>query len=265
MFSINSVPLDNPVLGWSLMAPSVPLSSLQQRATRSERGGRDGVTVAPSTRGPVSFKFTVRTPYANLGALLALFSEPTLAIREVSDPGRVASGRLLSSTPELHYPRADLYSHSFLVEIVEGCWRGGEVTTVLTAAAPTSAHHSLFSGLSAPVQDALVRLKGPLEDPQVIDTSGAWFALEGTIPSGEYLRFDSDTGRAWITTTDTWAGGDEVSGIVDFGGPRGVFEITPRFPTPVDPTVREGRLTLSQESYNTGAGIQVRGRPAYLL
>lgn len=265
MYSINGIPLSNPSLGWEMLAPSVPLSSLQQKMTRSEQAGRDGVTAAPSTRGPVSWKFTVRTPHANLSTLLGLFSEQMLIVREVTAPDRYALGKLASSTVEQHFPRVDLYSHSFLVEIQEGCWRGDEVTTALVPAAPAGAHLAVFPGLSAPVQDAVVRLKGPLQDPQVLDTSGAFVALAGTIPSGEYLRFEASTGRAWLTPSDTWSGGDEVSGLIDFGGPRGVFEITPRYPTPADPTIREGRLTLAQASYNTGAGIQVRGKPAFLL
>lgn len=262
MYSINGVPLDNPGLGWAMLAPSVPLSALRQNRTSIARAGRDGEIATPSTRGPVSLKFTVRTPKANLGSLLALFSEPVLEVRELADPGKVALAALASSTPELHFPRPDLYSHSFIVEIAEGCWRGSESTTGLFVAAPAGVTASAFAGLSAPVQDAVVRLKGPLQDPQVLNSSGAFFALTGSILAGEYLRFDSSTGRAWVTTADTWSGGDEVSGLVDFGGPRGVFEITPKF---TDPAVRAGSLTLSQASFNTGAGFQVRGRSAYLL
>lgn len=265
MYSINGVALANPALGWELMSPSVPLSSLQQRITRSESAGRDGVTVAPPTRGPVSLKFTVRSPKANLGSLLALFSAATLMVRELADTSRTAEGHLVSSTVEQHFPKANFYTHSFLVEIPEGAWRGPQVTTALTAAAALGAPLSLFTGLSAPVQDALVRVRGPIQDPQVVDTSGAFFALDGTIAAGNYVRFDSNTGRAWLTTSDTWSGGSEVSGLIDFGGPRDVFEITPRFPTPSNPATREGRLTLTQGSFNTGAGFQVRGRPAFLL
>lgn len=265
MFTINGVALDNAALGWDLMAPSLPLSALQHRVTGGERAGRDGVNDSPSTRGPVSYKFVVRTPKANWSTLLALFSTPRLAIRELSDPSRVAYGELLSSTPEQHFPQADIYSHAFIVRIHAGAWRSDEVTSALAAAAPAGVTLPVFAGMSAPVQDAIVRFRGPLEKPQITDTSGAFVVLDGTIPAGQYVRFDLRTGRAWLAATDTWQGGSEISGLVDFGGPRGVFEITPMFPTPSDPTSREGRLTLTQQSYSAGAGFQVRGAAAHLI
>lgn len=264
MYSINGVALDNPVLGWEMLAPSLPLSALRQKRTSVARAGRDGEVASPSTRGTVSLKFTVRTPYANLSTLLALFSTPTIEVRELADPTKVAYAGLESSTPEQHYPRADLYSHSFLVEVPEGCWRGPEVTTPLVAAAPAGASTTLFPGLSAPVQDAIVRFSGPLQDPQLIDSSGAFLALSGSIDAGQYVRFESATGRTWLTTTDTWQGGEEISGLVDFGGKRGLFEIMPRL-SPGDPTTREGQLSLTQASFNSGGGFQIRGRPSFLL
>lgn len=264
MYSINGIALDNPSLGWELLAPSEPLSSLEMRSASVEETGRDGVASYPATRGPVTLKFVVRTPYANLSTLLALFSEPGLEVRELADPTRVAHGGLRSSSPGQHFPRVDLYSHQFLVRIPEGCWRGGEATTALTSASALGATLTTFTGLSAPVQDAQVRFKGPITDPQVTDLSGAFIAVDGTIPSGEFVRFDSSTGRAWQTGADTWQGGDEVSGQVTAGGPRTLFEITPRL-DPADPRSREARLTLTQADYSAGSGVQVRGRPAFLL
>lgn len=264
-YLVNGVALDNSALGWELRRGTLPLLSLSMEVTRSTAAGRDGVTVQGATQNQGTMRFIVRSPRENRGALLALFRTPSLLITRSDEAGLSASGTLIASSVEEHWDFLDEDEDGFEVEIQEGCWRGDEVTTAVTAAAPAGASLSLFSGMSAPVQDAVLRLTGPLEDPQVLDTSGAFMALDGTLPSGEFLRFDSDTGRAWVTDTDTWVGGTEVSGQIDFGGPRGVFEITPRFPTPTDPSTREGRVTLTQASYNAGAGFQVRGRPAFLL
>ena len=103
------------------------------------------------------------------------------------------------------------------------------------------------------------------DSPQLVDSSGAFLAVEGSLEADQYLRFDSSSGRAWTTTTDTWDGGEEVSGLIDFGGPRGTFEITPHFPSPADPRTRNGQLMLSCDSFGAGSGYQIRGRPAYLL
>lgn len=124
------------------------------------------------------------------------------------------------------------------------------------------ARSDILSGLSAPVQDAVIRVKGAATGIQVTDQSGAWVTLPD-VAAGRWVRFEADTGRAFETTTDTWTGGTEVSGAVDFGGPRGVFEITPAL-TPGDPTTRVGRLTVATAS-RTGAVIEVRGKSAHLL
>jgi len=117
-------------------------------------------------------------------------------------------------------------------------------------------------GLSAPVQDAVLRMKGPATGIQITDSSGAWVVLPDT-PAGTWTRFEADTGRCFQTTTDTWSGGTEVSGSCDFGGPRGVFEITPVM-APGDPGSRSGQLTVATVT-RTGAVFEVRGKAAYLL
>lgn len=117
-------------------------------------------------------------------------------------------------------------------------------------------------GMSAPIQDGVVRVKGAASGIQLTDSSGAWLTLPD-IPAGEYVRFDMDTGRAWHTTTETWFGGTEVSGQVDFGGPRGVFEITPVM-VGGDPDSRKGVLTVTTVT-RSGAEVAVRGKDARLI
>lgn len=123
-------------------------------------------------------------------------------------------------------------------------------------------HASWDGGLSAPVQDAVLRIKGPATGIQVTDSSGAWVVLPDT-PAGTWSRFEADTGRCFQTTTDTWTGGTEVSGSCDFGGPRGVFEIIPVM-APGDPGSRSGQLTVATAT-RPGAVFEVRGKAAYLL
>ncbi|WP_102193214.1 hypothetical protein [Microbacterium aurantiacum] len=121
---------------------------------------------------------------------------------------------------------------------------------------------SINGGLSAPVADAVIRVQGAAGGIQIVDSSGAWASLP-TVTAGQWVRFECATGRAFITTSDTWTGGTDVSGLVDFGGPRGVFEITPVL-TPGDPSTRFGQVTVTTTS-RSGASVAVRGRAAYLL
>ncbi len=222
VFTVNQVPLDNPAGGWELSRGTVPLMSLSIEATVSRQAGRDGVTVDGVTHSQGQMEFTIRCERDTARAgLFALFRTPVLEVRDTERPGWVATGRLSSSSMEEHYDFLDFDEEMFVVEIPGGCWRGDEVTTTLTAAAPSGANLSLFSGLSAPVQDALVRFKGPLEDPQVFDTSGAFVVLDGALTSGQFLRFDANTGRAWLTGTDTWTGGAWLASSRAHGGRLG--------------------------------------------
>jgi len=260
-YLVNGVVLDDPSRGWRLLAATLPRSGLTMSTSQSTRPGRDGFKQLPSTRGGVVPQFEVLVPAADWEELLAVFTAPALVISRDDAPGRVAVGSLKSSSSPKDYPRSGMVSAVFYVEIPDGAWRGGEEVTALFVTGPAGVTGSLFPGLSAPVQDAIVRFRGPLEDPQIVDPSGAFIAVDGTIGDGEFLRFESDRGRAWLTDTDSWTGGEEVSGLVDFGGPRGIFEITPQF---TDPAERTGQVTLTQASYNTGSGFQVRGRAAFL-
>lgn len=243
------------------MAASEPLASHGFAVQAITETGRDGVKNTPSTREKVSVKFVVRSPRSQREALLALFAEPTLTITETGVAGRSATGRLVASSVERHYPRADLYVDAFVVEIPGGAWRGNLETTPFQAPTSAGVTITLLSGLSAPVQDPIVRFRGPIKDPQLVDSSGAFVAVSREITGSEWLRFEAESGRAYVTTSDTWTGGTEVSGLVDYGGPRGVFELTPDFTTP---ETRVARATLTQSTFASGAGVQIRGRSAHL-
>lgn len=258
---MNGVPLDNAGEGWRLLSATLPRVALSMRSTDTVSAGRDGVNSAPATRAGIVPQFEVIVPEHDWEKLLAIFSKPELIITRADLPGRALFGELKSSSTPKDYPRSRMVSALFYVDVPDGCWRGTEWTSPLISPAPAGATASVFTGMSAPIQDAVVRFKGPIEKPMVTDSSGAFCLVDGALNSDEYLRFDSNSGRAWKTSADSWSGGEEVSGEVDFGGPRGVFEITPHF---VDPASRAGSVRLSQTSFVSGAGVQIRGRAAYL-
>lgn len=262
MYSINGVELQNPTLGWIFRRGSTPVSSLEFTATDLELPGRDGVTTFPTTRRPVSFSITIRSPLTTRSALLDLMSEPVLSVTTTKKPGLVATARAISSTVDAYHDALGWAEDTFILEVPSGSWRDATVTTTTKLVpVPTTAVLNLFPNLSAPVQDAIVRFQGPIQEPQLMDERGSFVVYKATIPSGTYVRFEAATGRAWETTTDTWSGGTEVSGFIDFNGPRGRFEITPSGPHGGS---RTGKLSLTQKSYNTGSGVQVRGKAAYL-
>lgn len=264
VYSINGVPLD--ASGWHMAGSSEPLMSVSVDITSSRSSGRDGVTHAGAVRGLGSMKFGIQSDTAEARqSLLALFSQPVLTVTSPRRPGHHAVGKLRGTSVDLHAGFMPEGEDTFLVEIPGGCWRDAvESTSALGAAQAGGRFVSVWPGLSAPVQDAVVRVKGPIQKPQIIDSAGSFVALDGDLTASQWWRFDAKTGRSWLTTTDTWTGGTELSALVDFGGPRRLFEVTPRFPTPSDPTVREGRVQLIQAGFSAGAGVQIRGRGAYL-
>lgn len=259
-YSINGVSLDNSAYGWRILADTRPHIAVSRELTIARHMGRDGGKLLNRTNDTAMLKFMMVADTNQWENLVALFSGGSLSITTTLKPGYVAEGILASMSDPEPFARSNKVMGDFIVEIPDGTWRGALSTS--TAATGTAV---LYPGLSAPVQDALVRVKGPVENPQIVDSSGAFISFKGTLTNTQYLRFESDSGRAWRTTSNAWSGGTEVSGLVDYGGPRGVFEITPTFPTPSNPASREGRLTLTAATTGEGHGFQVRGRPSFLF
>ncbi|MCC2033063.1 hypothetical protein [Microbacterium allomyrinae] len=265
MYSVAGVPLRNPTFGWRFRSPSKPISELVRERANVSAPGTDGTVAGlPATVSAVVLPLVVRTPKAHLQTLTALFSGEG-ALTVTADASRSVQFELLSWT-HVGYGSADsILDVTFIIRLPQVYWRDAAESTSTAASLSTAsvAVTGLFPGMSAPVQDAIVRVKGATTGLQVTDTAGSWFTYAPALTGSQYLRFESTTGRAFVTTSDTWVGGTEVSGAVDFGGPRGVFEITPRL-APADPATRDGRLTVATAT-RSGAQIQVRGTAAFLV
>lgn len=265
-YAINGVDLDNAALGWVHVRGSIPVLPIEINNPTQSKVGMDGVTPYFAARLASAFRFIVKSPLTTRGDLTALFTSPTLVVTDSEKPGWEATGRLLSSSVEEYHEARNWATDLFVVEIPFGAWRDAQITTSLVAATATGATHTFFEGISAPVQDAWIQIRGPIQNPQITDPSGSYVSLSGTLDSGQYMLFSSKTGRAWLGTTPIWApNSNEISGLVNFGGPRGVFEITPQFTTNNNPTARNAKLTLTQSTYGAGSGFQVRGQNAYIL
>ncbi|MDR6142033.1 hypothetical protein QE375_001587 [Microbacterium foliorum] len=262
MYSVNGVPLDNPSLGWILRSPTKPLSTLTYGRASIESVGRDGVVAGlPATTGPVTLRFVVQTARANLETLIAAFGAGGVLALTAST-GREVQFETLSFTPEGFGAADAIVDATFLIRLPAAFWRDITAKTETAALTAASVAVSVFGGISAPVADAIIRVQGAATAIQVTDSSGAWATLPN-VAAGQWVRFEAASGKAFITTTNTWAGGTDVSGQVDFGGPRGVFEIAPSL-TPGNPAVRFGQVAVTTAS-RTGAAVDVRGKAAYVL
>lgn len=259
MYSISGVALDNTARGWGVDERTKTLAEMTRDIAAAQVQGRDGVIpIGPgSVQAPV-WALYVRTPIANREALIALVQSGSAVTVGSKSVGYTVAA--VSVVDEVY--AAGTAVMLFALRLDGVFWRTAVATSATTTvdASPVTVS-GLFSGLSAPVQDALVRVKGAATGLVVTDSSGAWFSYAGTLTASQYLRFESDSGRAFVTTSATWSGGSDVSGDIDYGGPRGVFEITPKWST--DPAVRAGELTVATDT-RSGAALTVRGGAAFV-
>lgn len=275
MYLINSVPLHNPALGWRLLRASAPIPSLSYNMNSLERTGRDGGTWLYSTLATPTITFTIETPAASQEALFALFQSTAgnanrkLHIYKEGDTKRRLYANLVSTSMESYNPKPDRFIHSFMVQLDEPYWRSTssdhvEVTNRALAVGNTVI--SLYSGISAPIQDSDIRIKGNVVNPTVTDVgSSSYVTFDGTLAANEWLRFQAVSGRAWITNTATWTGGTEVSGLIRYGGPRDVFEITPAPIVGDNILSREARLIVTQDNFSESPNLSVRGANAHIV
>jgi hypothetical protein len=266
MYSVNGIALDNPSLQWKLRSPTKPLSEYSRPRPSVRLPGADGVVAGlPGNYDPVTLPFVVETPRANLEALMALFAgEGTVRLTDA--PTREVAFETLTMSP-VGYGDADaLVDVTFMLRFPKVWWRGltATTTTAQTIGSASVDVVNLFPGMSAPIQDAIVRVKGGLGLNMIVqDDGGSFFLHKAALGTAEWLRFESATGRAFITTSDVWIGGTEVGADIDYGGPRGVFEITPTWTS--TPATRSGKLRVLTGSRSGTPSIQVRGKVAHLV
>lgn len=257
MYTLDGVALDNPTLGWTLQWASVPDIAVTMERPEVVIPGLDGVPQMPGRMDAPPLTFVVRTGQAGRDALAALARRAKLAAKVAS--GLVVPVELLTMSPD----RLRTATPTWDVTIVfraGTAWRDpSDTTSAAVSLASASQLATVMSGLSAPVRDAIIRVKGAVTGLLVTDSSGSWVSYGSSLPSGSYWRFDSATGRAYVTTSDTWTGGTEVTGATDWSDIGAAFTIAPSF---TDPATRAGVLTVAT-STRSGATVEVRGRRAY--
>jgi hypothetical protein len=122
---------------------------------------------------------------------------------------------------------------------------------------------SPFQRISAPIPDAIFRFKDVEYGVEMTDAGGSRMRLLFGKAAPSWIRFESATGRAFVTDTDTWIGGSEITERIINGPGPGVFLITPQW---VDPMTVSTRIDINA-SAQVGAQpmVQVRGKGAYLV
>lgn len=261
MYRINGVDLDNPTHGWICRPGTKPYSAITRPIDGVESRGRNGYAPIAATDSPTIWPFQFNTPPSGWEALQALMRQPLLTLTRTDRAGISAIGRVPSSSIDRVFARNEWIDVTYYVELYDPFWRDTAASTTTPASlSPGATTMNFWPGMSAPVQDAIVRVKGPATGLRVNDSGGSWVALPD-VASNEWVRFESETGHCFRTTSDTWTGGTNISGLVDFGGPHGIFEITEKV---TNLTARTASISVSAASA-VGATAQVRGKAAYAL
>jgi len=129
-------------------------------------------------------------------------------------------------------------------------------TNLAPAVTLTVATHA---GMTAPMDDAIVVVRGPATNPRVTDlTTGSWVQYSGTIASGTDWQIDcanwtSKTGSALLYGT----GGTSVVGATSHSGLVGTF-------LSLSPLTGGPSIRLDGSTFGTNTQVQIRGRKKYL-
>lgn len=263
MFSLNGIALDNAELDWKVLAGTTVLTEIGVERPDLVIGQQDGNLAGLFGRAAASpIVIKVRTPRTYESALRAVFRRPGLVLTDSNLPGLEAVVELRSLSAAGYGAAEELVDLTAVLGLPGVFWRDvATATSPLAALTGSGQAVTVMAGLSAPVRDAIVRLRGGLTSPRVQDSNGSWIQYNASIPGGQYLRFESATGRAFLTTSDTWTGGTEVTTAVGNGSGPYPLELTPYFTT--DPTVRSARLTVTYSGASGAPGIEIRGKRAH--
>ncbi len=260
MFSVNGHALDDPARGWLVLEDGTePRANIEVELESLTVAGRDGVKPLPLGRvGAPVIPLVIETPPEGEQALRSLFRARTLVLTDDTRPGlEVQVERLSVST----FEDVNVNEVTVLLRLPGVYWRDdADDTTDPAALGSGSVALSVMAGLSAPVRDALVRVTGGASNLRVTDSEGSFFEYGAALPSGSFLRFDSETGRAWVTDTDTWSGGTAVTGLITTGPGPYPFELTPAF---TNPDTRAAEVTVTTSARTGSPAIEFRGRRAY--
>lgn len=259
MYSIDGIPLEDAEMGWALEASSAPLSGHTVERSSVRVPGLPGVLAGvdhplEGLSAP-TVSLVVQCPRENYDALAALVLRGSkLSLTDVSD--REAPYEALSVSPAGLTTADALLNVTVVLRLAGVFWRDATTSTRSAQLSAPTVTFDAWPG-SGLVSDAVVRVRGAVTGLRV--ASDYAYIEFPAVNAGSFLRYECATGRAFVTTSDTWSGGTEVSVAAD--GPGGKFGI---FPTRVSVDESRARMTVTTVTRSNGL-VEVRGRGAHLV
>lgn len=267
MYSINGVPLDEGVSGgWRVLRTGTNTQGgITNSLNKVPVPERPGYNPAPHTFTEQIVVFNVHTPWDRLDELLALCGDAHTLTR-TDDSTKEARIQLASAIPSSEMPCDNKFKVTVTLVLYEGVWR--DVSAVVEGptdiTSPTQSF-TMLGGLSAPIYDADVFIRGVFGEFVLTDSGGSFLktttAWPGTASTG--LLYVGSTGQAFLANeSNPWVPVSDAGQYVDVSG-NGGFRLTPAFVSG-DPANRRVELTLTTLT-QTSTTLRVRAKRAYRM
>lgn len=266
MYSINGVSLHEGHTGWRVLRDGTNTQGgITNRLNSVPVPGRPGYRPAPHTFSEQMIVFNVRTPKSRLEELLALCGEAHTLTR-TDDLTKEARVELASAIPSSNAPFDAMQDVSVSLIAYDGVWRDTtpQVFGPEDITSPTQSFNML-SGLSAPIYDMEVFIRGVFGEFVLTDSGGSFLktttAWAGLASTG--LLYVGSTGQAFLANESSpWTPVSDASQAVDVSG-NGGFRLTPVMVSgnPANRRVELSLTTLTQ----TSTTLRVRAKRAYRM
>lgn len=277
-YILDGHPLDDTLGRWGLRKGTGIRILPARTASNLVLPGQHGYTPDPNPTfegGSTSLRILVKgrtyeQMRLNHELLMGIIGQPrllTLVDQYGSVPGandRHAEIQVLASVePELLVHRA---AELQVVCSVPGTfWRGATAVDATTPTATTATvTHTLtaLDGGTAPITDALIRVKGGFATLTITDANGGGsITINEPCTDTQYIIIDPKNWTARKVTTNTWSGGTNVdSEVVSDRGMGSMLTLQPQFSTDKG----SYRLAISATNPSGTPLVTARARKAYL-
>lgn len=274
-YAVDGVPLDDARGRWRLLKGTTVGLGASVRAVSMTIPGVDGTSspgVETRDEAALALKLAVRgdsyeemvANYAGLSMLLAPTS-PVEVTRRVgslewsqSARGRTIDQPTFSAARKEHTVTATLRLPSVF-------WRGPVDDWSVSGPSSGASHEvTTLTGSSGPVDDALILIGGPANQPRVTCGS-SWFELGLSLTASQSALVDCATWKVRAGSGVTFSGGgsDRSGTLITSGGPY-LLRLVPTVQN-FDPTDTAVMVALSAGSGMTsGTKLSIRARPSHL-
>jgi hypothetical protein len=266
MYSINGRPLNEGHTGWRILRSGTNTQGgINNTLNKVPAPGRNGYVPAVSTFTEQIVVFVVRTPRNRLDELLSLCASASTVTR-TADATKMLRVELASAIPSSQAPFDATFDVTITLSAYEGVWRDVDLVTVgPTTIGGPSQTLTMLAGISAPVVDHDIFLRGVFGQMVLLDSGGSWLKTTRAWPgaSGTGLLYVSSSKQAFVANESSpWVPVSDASQYVDVSG-NGGFQLTPELVSgnPADRRVKLTLTTLTQ----TSTTLRVRARRAYRM